>query len=121
MIAVYVAHPYTADNLLRKKLNIESARYHGVLVTEAGGFPLMPTVNTALFDSYTDEGDWGYYIEGTNDQLLRCDAALFCAGWHNSKGCVLEMKTCKESGIPYFFDIQKLEQYINDIKSGEIL
>lgn len=120
VIACYVAAPYTAVTVDRQELNVQAAKCVGTLVMEAGAFPLLPTVNTGLFDTLTDSADWQTMIDGTNDQLERCDVAFFMHGWHKSKGCTLEMATCKKLGIPAFTDLEEFEQWVVDKKTNRI-
>lgn len=40
-------------------------------------------------------------LELCGELLIRCDAAIFCDGWEESKGCRYELVTCKLNGIPY--------------------
>lgn len=121
MKLIYIAAPYTAHSRERQRLNIEVAKHMGCLVAELGLSPLMPTVNSSDFNYLCTQSSWDFWIEATSKQLAVCDAVIFCQGWRNSTGCQAEMKQATEMGIPFFLDIQDLEQWMKDKEDGIIL
>lgn len=40
------------------------------------------------------------------EQLLMCDAAYFCEGWHESKGCNVESYIAEIYGIKRYFNLR---------------
>ena len=121
---IYVAFPYTAATPERVQLNVQAATHLGQLVAELGMSPLMPTRNSYNMDVYGADNVYtsspDFWLAATEQQLLVCDAAIFGAGWHNSYGCKQEMQACKENGIPFFTDVQALQQWAEDVKEGRI-
>lgn len=44
--------------------------------------------------------------------LLDCDAVVMLTGWKESRGCMAELALAKALSIPFFEDLQKLEEYL---------
>lgn len=112
MKLIYVAAPYSAETKERTESNVEVARNMGALVAEIGASPLMPTVNSAGFGTLSKQDGWEFWMEATSVQLAKCDAMILCQGWHKSVGCGMEVKQAEDSGIPVFYDIQSLENWL---------
>ena len=122
---IYIAHPYGNVNGIpatkdRTALNVQSAKYIGLVVLEGGGWPINPLANTAQFNYLSGFADWETMMQGTAQMLSDCDAAYFCPGHTGSTGCMQEKTQCHREGIPVFTDMEKLIQYIKDIKGGVV-
>ena len=100
IMLIYIAGPYTTDTTYRVKMNILAAEYRAIEVMKTGMnmYPVCPHKNTEFMEGLRD-GD--YFIQGTKELMLRCDAVLLvdtdCA---NSVGTQGEIAAAKEAGIP---------------------
>jgi nucleoside 2-deoxyribosyltransferase len=117
---VYVAAPYTAHSASRRRLNVEVALHMGVLVSEAGASPFMPTVNSSEFCQLSKQDSWEFWMDATSRQLSTCDAIILCQGHHHSTGCRVEVIQATKMGIPIFYDIRDLETWLEDKREGVI-
>lgn len=105
MIVVYIAGPFRGKTAWDVAQNIRVAEHLGMEVAEAGFMPLIPHANTANFDGTLNDQFW---IDGTAELLLRCDALLTTSDWERSSGARGEVKLAKEQGIPVFHTLADL-------------
>ena len=100
---VYVAGPYRAATREAVAQNIAAARHVGRIVAQIGMMPVMPTVNTAMFDfDFPGIGDDKFWIEGTIELMRRCDAVVMVDGWQFSQGATGELEEARRLGIPVY-------------------
>ena len=122
IMLIYIAGPYTADTTYRVKMNILAAEYRAIEVMKTGMnmYPVCPHKNTEFMEGLRD-GD--YFIQGTKELMLRCDAVLLvdtdCA---NSVGTQGEIAAAKEAGIPVFNSLLDLRAWCNneDMKPKQV-
>lgn len=70
---IYIAAPFTAATTWGRAENVRLAERWGLVVAKAGGWPVMPTVNTQLFFGEVPEK---LALDGTMQMMFRCDAVL---------------------------------------------
>jgi hypothetical protein len=87
--------------------NIERATRLGLQVAKLGAYPVVPHANTGHPD-YEDAQPYQFWIEGTAEQLRRCDAVLFTQDWQESSGARGEERIAAECGIPRFYTLSEL-------------
>ena len=118
MQIVYIAGPYRAPTPWGIECNIHTARNRAAQVVARlhtlGVFPLTPHANTAHFDNLAPDE---YYLEGTLEVLRRCNAVLMVEGWETSSGALAEVAEAGRLGIPVFFTLLELEQWLRDSPS----
>jgi hypothetical protein len=96
---IYIAGPLSADTPLERHRNIERARDLGFLVAKAGGYPVIPHLNTGQeFFGTLDENE--LWIPGTMELLRRCDALVSLSSWVNSKGARAEVEWAQSVRMP---------------------
>ena len=103
--------------------NIERAARLGLAVSKLGAYPVVPHSNTAL-PEYEDAQGYEFWIEGTEEMLLRCDAVIFTTDWQESSGARGEERTAAERGIPRFYSLSDLACWLLPglaASSGEVV
>lgn len=122
MKIVYVAGPYmgaTHDGKSYYQIskNILEAREWAKKVIEAGAFPFTPHLNSSHMELDVERSaDW--WREADLEILRRCDAIFLIPGWENSKGSKMEKEFALANGIPVFYDIGILREWL-ERKEGE--
>lgn len=101
MKLLYIAGRYRGISDEQVKLNIEAAKYFGMLAIEMGWYPVIPHMNTAGMEKLTSVGD-DFFIDGTMELMERCDAVLMIPGWEPSVGASGEYFRAKHLGIPIY-------------------
>jgi hypothetical protein len=97
---IYIGGPLSADTPLERHRNIERARDLGFLVARAGGYPVIPHLNTGQeFFGTLDENE--LWIPGTMELLRRCDALVLTDDWDCSKGAKQERAWAHAVTMPY--------------------
>lgn len=110
MLKVYVAGPYSADNVITVLENIRAGIKMAKDVFIAGFAPFCPwldyhyTLALADGEKLTVEQYYAYSMAW----LRASDAVLILPGWENSNGTKAEMREAVELGIPVFHDITEL-------------
>lgn len=106
---LYVAAPYRAKTTAELQQNVAVARHIGKLAARKGWFPVMPTVNTAMFDrDFPDLDDDEFWLEGTAELMRRCDAVVMSPGWSQSAGARAELLEAQRRGIPVFMSVDDM-------------
>ena len=101
MKLLYIAGRYRGISDEQIKLNIEAAKYFGLLAIEMGWYPVIPHMNTTHMEKLTSLGD-AFFIDGTLELMGRCDAVLMIPGWEPSVGASAEHHRAKRLGIPIY-------------------
>lgn len=101
MKLLYIAGRYRGISDEQVQLNIETAKYFGMLAIEKGWYPVIPHMNTAHMEAITCAGD-SFFIEGTLELMERCDAVLMIPGWEPSVGASGERKRAMDLGMPVY-------------------
>ena len=111
MKVVYVAGPFRGETAWRVAENIRAAERVGMKVAELGAMPLIPHANTANFDGTMSDRFW---IDGTAELLLRCDALVTTERWRASSGAVGEVELAHKHSIPVFHTLGDLGWWLRD-------
>ena len=109
MKVVYIIGRYRGKNACEVQDHIEIARHMAIWVWEAGAAALCPHLNTAHFDGLCNDEA---FLQGTMELMRRCDAAVACHNWEESQGSRAEIAECMKLGIPVFYKISELEQWL---------
>jgi hypothetical protein len=110
MKRVYVAGPYSADNVITVLDNIREGQRMATRVLLAGYAPFCPFIDFH-FSLMLREGeklDVNDYYEYSNAWLEVSDAMLVLPGYERSKGTKAEIKIAKKFSIPIYFDFKDL-------------
>lgn len=100
MLAIYVAGPFRASNVLQMELNIRRAEMVSHSVLAAGHAPICPHTMTRFFqDSLPDQT----FIDATLAMMLRCDGVVVLPEWHASEGTRGEIQLAERLGMPLRF------------------
>jgi len=98
-ILVYIAGAYSADTPKRIRYNVASALNMAVRVNILGEgefFAVCPHTMTNLIDRKMRIRGFvpkkQFWLEGTTEMMLRCDAVLFLHGWEKSEGAKREFE-----------------------------
>lgn len=109
MKRIYVAGPYSADNVLDVLKNIGRGEKCCAKLFKLGYAPFCPWHDKSYVMEYCDSS---FTVEQFYDFSMAwlevSDAVLLIPGWKNSKGTLLEIERAKELGIPVFYNINQL-------------
>lgn len=108
-LRVYVAGPYSADNVLGVLQNIGRGERACAQLLRNGFSPFCPWHDKSYaMDEQCEEVTVEDFQEHSM-AWLECSQALLCIdGWEKSKGTMAEIARAKEIGIPVFYDIFSL-------------
>ena len=107
---VYVAGPYSADNVLTVLDNIRRGIRVSTEVLLAGHSPFCPWLDF-LFQLLLKEGETlavDDYYRYSLDWLKVSDAVLVLPEWQLSKGTLAELETANDLGIPIYYTLKDL-------------
>ena len=112
MKRVYVAGPYSADNIIDVFENMRKGMRVGVEVFLAGYAPWVPwhDFHHQLMFQDGESLSVDDYYEMSMAWLVVSDAVLVLPGWVNSKGTVAEMHKAVNLGIPIYFSLADLKK-----------
>jgi nucleoside 2-deoxyribosyltransferase len=119
MIRVYVAGPYSADNVIDVLKNIgKGQRVCGELF--AGGFaPFCPWHDKTFITDFPDEP---FNVQDFYDYSMAwlevSDCVLVLDGWHHSEGTMAEMSRAFDIGIPVFDSVDMLVAWAAEVQNG---
>ena len=109
LIKVYVAGPYSANNVIDVLKNIGRGEKACAKLFVNGFAPFCPWHDKSFV---TDNSEYDFTVEQFYDYSLAwlkvSDLMLVLDGWKDSKGTLEEMKVAKELNIPIFFDIEEV-------------
>jgi hypothetical protein len=112
---VYVAGPYSSDNVLGVLSNIRKGISVSYQLLHQGFAPFCPWLDYhfVLADNTNDLKVVDFYEYSM--EWLRCSEAVYIQGdWKNSKGTQAEIEEAKKLDIPVFFDLTKLILYARE-------
>ena len=123
---VYIAAPYSPpaswSKLLRMLFGWLAVWWHTRLalqaarqVAKAGGFPITPH---QIGRNIENIGDYLFWIAGTLDLALRCDAIYAVPGWEKSKGAVGEIRAADRDRLPVFYSLDELKKWCRGERVG---
>ena len=105
MKRVYIAGPYSANNVISVLDNMRRGIRAGTEALLSGYAPFVPWLDyqfqLMLRDS--EKLDVERYYEYSMAWLEVSDAVLVLPGWENSKGTLAEIKRAEELGIPVVY------------------
>ena len=112
MKRVYVAGPYSADNIIDVFENMRKGMRAGLEVFLAGYAPWVPwhDFHHQLVLRDDESIPVQYYYEMSMAWLEVSDAVLVLPGWEGSRGTRAEIKRAEELKIPIFFTFQALKE-----------
>ncbi len=114
MKRIYVAGPYSADNVLGVLDNIRKGLRASTQVFLAGGAPFCPW-SDFLFHLMTQRGEkltLQQYYDYSMSWLECCHAVLVVEGWEASPGTLREIERANELGIPVYYDLYELKREV---------
>jgi nucleoside 2-deoxyribosyltransferase len=109
MKVVYVAGPFRGKDHFEIHTNICNAEALALKVWRLGAVAICPHLNTAHFQNAAPDDVW---LVGDLELLRRCDAVIMTADWQRSQGAVSEHEFAKHHGIPVFYTIYGLEDWL---------
>ena len=112
MKRIYIAGPYSADNVMDILHNIRQGIEMAAKLLKLGYAPFCPWLDFlfVFFDqekSLTKQQFYDYSIAW----LEVSDGILMLEGWRDSNGAVDEYEKAKKKDIPIFYDINELLLY----------
>jgi len=110
MKRIYIAGPYSADNIIGVLDNIRSGTRVSTLVMMAGYAVFVPWLDFQLA-FYVREGEEitkEMYQKNSLAWLETAHAVLVIEGWEKSLGTKREMDRARELGIPIYYSIEEL-------------
>lgn len=131
MLLVYVAGPYRPiactvngdPKHFDTQYNIDVARVSAHKVARRGSdhglFPVCPHLNTANFEDAVCGAEDSYWLEGTMEMLIRCDALVTVRhpALIYSKGTKMEIEAARELGIPVFETVDALIANVESVRA----
>ena len=118
MKKIYVAGPYSDDNVLGVLKNIGRGEEYAALLFTYGFAPFTPWHDKSFVinnwsDNFTVDMFYNYSME-----WLKCSDGLFivpnCDGlkdWDDSEGTLAEIKMAVDNDIPVFYELRELLDY----------
>lgn len=110
MKVVYVAGPYRGPDNWAIAENIRNAERLALEVWVMGAAAICPHANTAHFQGALPDAVW---LEGDLVLLERCDAVVVVHPWIHSKGTEAEIEYALSKGMPVFYDIGMLKEWLD--------
>lgn len=112
---VYIAGPLSGDAPVYIK-NMKKMITMGEEVRKLGASIMVPGND---FLSGLENGDMTIldFLQNSMDQMVRCDAVIFCEGWEDSRGCLNEIDEAMTMGIPVFFKISDFKDWMDELKN----
>jgi hypothetical protein len=127
---VYLAGAYSADNVLGVLKNIGRGEYWAAKLFLWGYDPFCPFLDSNFAKILWDEKlEVERFRAYTMSWLEVSDCVLVMPSYEESKGTLAEIERAKELGIPLFYTLAELENYVdaelikvnNSIVAEEIL
>lgn len=106
MKRVYVAGPYSSDNILGVAKNIKIARDIGVKLMQAGFFPFIPHNDWEL--AVRTELPMTHFKANSMSWLEVSDCVLLLPNWETSSGTLDEIERADKLSIPVFEQLTEL-------------
>ena len=115
MKRIYVAGPYSADNVIDVLKNIGRGRHMCAILFEKGYAPFCPWHDSSyILDNPESEFDIKQFQEVSMRWLEVCDAVLVLTGWRGwekSNGTAAEIRRAESLGIPVFYNNSDLYKW----------
>jgi len=104
---IYISGKYSGE----VEKNVRKARQAAIRIWELGAVALCPHLNTAFFERDCD-CDYEDYIRGDLELLEKCDVIYMLDNWQGSDGAHREHRKAKELGLPIFYSLRDLKNYV---------
>ena len=116
MKRIYIAGPYSADNVITVLGNMRRGMMLATKVFKAGFAPFCPHLDFHYSLMVRDEEDFTVndYYEYSMAWLEVSDAVLLLSNWEGSKGTMVEVDRAYELGIPVFGRLEALVAWDKD-------
>lgn len=114
MKRIYIAGPYSADNIMDVLKNIRQGQEAAAEVLICGHAVFCPFIDYQL--ALTRHGSWiskEMFQANSMAWLEVSDAVLLTDGWRNSEGTRKEIARANELGIPVFETIPEQWEFAN--------
>ena len=112
MIKVYVAGPYSSDNVIGVLQNIGRGQKICAELFCLGYAPFCPWHDRSyVMDMHNTEFKVKDFWDHSMAWLKVSDAVLMTGDWKKSKGCLRENAKADQLGIPVFTTIWQLEEH----------
>jgi hypothetical protein len=112
---VYVAGPYSSDNVLGVLSNIRKGNRWAYQLLQQGFAPFSPWLDYHfVLEDHTNDLTVQDFYEYSMEWLRVSDAIFVQGDWQKSKGTLAEIEEAKLLSIPIFFDITKLILYARE-------
>lgn len=111
MKVVYVAGPFRASTAWQVELNIHRAKCAAYEIWKSRHIALCPHANSGDFAGEPFEDS---VLEGYRKVVTLCDAILLLDGWQESIGSMRERETAKEAGVPIFYHMDDLREFLEE-------
>ena len=109
---VYIAGPYSADNVLGVLSNIRKGNRVAYELMQMGFAVFSPWFDHLLvFMDFTNDLTVTDFYEHSMEWLRVSNAVFIQGDWSNSKGTRAEIAEAEQLGIPVFYDRTKLVNY----------
>ena len=109
MKLIYVAGKYRGATPWDVEWNIRAAEELGLEVARLGAIPLIVHTQYRFFQGQLPDEFW---IEGTLEQMRRCDGAIFLPNWRESTGARGERDECLRLKIEIFDTLSQLDRWL---------
>ena len=109
MIKVYVAGPYSADNILDVLKNIRTGVSAATLLLQNGFAVYCPFVDFQF--GLSDSLPMDVYKNNSLAFLDSCDVILMLPNWEHSKGAREELKVAMFKNMRVFYDVENLLEW----------
>ena len=118
---VYVAGPYSADNVLGVLRNIGLGERWSTMLFYEGFAPFCPwhDFSYAFYDTYIPILEVQDFKDLSFAWLEVSEAMFLIDGWEKSEGVKAEIAFAKAHGIPVFSDYDKLLEWKENKERGE--
>jgi hypothetical protein len=119
MKRIYVAGPYSADNVLDVLRNIGRGEKACASLFKMGFAPFCPWHDKSYV---IDNPDHDFTVQQFYDYSMAwlevSDAVLLTGAWHSSKGTLAEITRADELGIPVFKSLIELAKWDKSAKKN---
>lgn len=108
MKRVYVAGPYSADNVIDVLKNIGRGRRACAILFNAGFYPFCPWHDASyVYDNPDAVFDVKQFQEHSMAWLHVSDCVVLLPGWEKSKGTLAEIERAKNLSIPVYYSLDE--------------
>lgn len=109
MIKVYVAGPYSANNVIDVLKNIGHGEKMCARLFKLGYAPFCPWHDKSyVIDNCNDKFTTKQFYDYSMVWLDVSDCILLLSGWETSKGTIVEIERAKKLDIPVYYSIEDL-------------